>query len=73
MTKLTYEQMRGLADLGAADPQKLTIKNKAGHVTRHPCQAVGEWPDGSRMHLGCYKWWSTRTEASRYTEERQNV
>ena len=44
MGKLTYEQMRGLADLGAADPDKLTIKNKAGHVIRHPVKRLANGP-----------------------------
>ena len=47
MGKLTYEQMRGLADLGAADPDKLTIKNKKGHVVRQPAR---RWTNGPMLH-----------------------
>ena len=45
--KLTYEQMRSLADLGAADPGKLTIKNKHGHVVHTPLK---RWTNGPMLH-----------------------
>ena len=40
---LTYAQMRSLADIGAADPGKLVIKNKKGHVVQQP---VRRWTKG---------------------------
>ena len=47
MGKLTYEQMRSLADLGTVDSGKLTIKNKQGHVIRTPLR---KWTNGPMLH-----------------------
>ena len=41
--KLTYEQMRHLAELGEG-PGKLTIKNRAGQVLRPAIKKWGETP-----------------------------
>jgi len=41
--KLTYEQMRHLAELGDG-PGKLTIKNRAGKVLRPALKKWGEIP-----------------------------
>ena len=43
MGKLTYDQMRNLADIGAADPGKVVLKNKKGHVLQQP---VRRWTKG---------------------------
>ena len=46
MGKLTYEQMRRLADVGE-DSGKLTVKNKQGHVIRTPLR---KWTNGPMLH-----------------------
>jgi hypothetical protein len=47
MGKLTYEQMRHLAELGDG-PGKLTIKNRAGKVLRPALKKWGEIPRETR-------------------------
>ena len=44
--KLTYEQMRSLADIGEG-PGKLAIKNKQGHVIHTPLK---RWTNGPMLH-----------------------